>query len=353
MLLYLTVGTSAQSPQYENLALQLSPNGETIAVGTYYGELILYDAVSRNTLHTFQHEADIYDLEWSPDGVRIAAVSYFGNVKVWDTVSYELLFSIDLPLNIVFRVNWSPDGTQLARTSAESGTTLLDSTTGSELFHLQTGDTADSLWFPSTYLMTAGLVGLRVWNGEIELSRILGTVNGVINSNLPSRIAFSSTLNSIAVYGNTAPTIDSAGNITDSRMVLQTYAFPAFELLNSINLSLPEQTSVIKLEWSENGAYIAMSTTDGYLGIWDGLFLTPVNEIFVASAGWAFDWLNDTEIIFAPNHMIPNTIQVVIPPPPTPSPTATPTLTPSPTATLTPIPTPTSSVICCTLSNQV
>ncbi|MDZ4769892.1 MAG: WD40 repeat domain-containing protein [Chloroflexota bacterium] len=244
---YLTVHSSAQTPQYVNLALQLSPNGETIALGRYNGELILYDADSRNVLHTFQDEHDIYDLQWSPDGGRIAAVSYFGNVKVWDTISYELQFSVDLSSNIVFRVNWSPDGSQLAITSAEAGTTVLSAATGSKLYHLQTGDTSDSLWSLSPHLITADLVGLRVWQEETELSRILGTVNGVINGNLPSRIAVSSVVNSIAVYGSTAPTVDSSGMVSDGGSVLQTCAFPSLDLLKSIVFSLPEQIAVMRL----------------------------------------------------------------------------------------------------------
>jgi WD40 repeat protein len=311
-ILYFTFSGSAQSLPYINLALQVSPDGETIAVGTINGELILYDNTYGDVLHTFQNEIGIYDLKWSPDGERIAAVNYFGNLKVWDIGSLDLIVSIDLPLNSVFRVSWSPDGSQLAITSAETGTRVVSAITGNELYYLQTGDTADSLWSPSPNLITAGLVGLRVWQNQNEVNRILGTVNGVVNDNLPSRIAVSSRADLIAVYGVTPPEIDNVGNVSDIGNVLQIYTFPSLDLLHSIEDILPSQVAVMRLEWAENGEHIAISTTDGYIRMLDSS-LNLVDEIFVDNAGWAFDWLTHSEIIFAPNSGGLTIVPVAIP----------------------------------------
>lgn len=301
VFLHFVLQVRAQSAAYENLALQVSPNGTLIAMGTLSGELVLYDANTGRERQTFQHESDVIDLQWSPNGDRIAAISFYGQLSVWDTVSNMLLVSSrHLLSDGLIRVIWSPDGTQIAVTSQSGGTLVIDSLTGQELYHLQTGDTADSFWAPSPYLVTADVVGVRVWDGETEMSRTLGTVNNEINGNLPSRIAYSSSVNLIAVYGITAPTVDSVGRTTDVGQVLQTYSFPSFELLHSIELSLPPHTSVVRIKWSADGQFLAVSTTDGFIRIWSSS-LNFVDEIFADAGGWAFDWLTDTEIVFAAN----------------------------------------------------
>ncbi|MDZ4769893.1 MAG: hypothetical protein SGJ24_12250 [Chloroflexota bacterium] len=42
-----------------------------------------------------------------------------------------------------------------------------------------------------------------------------------------------------------------------------------------------------------------MSTTDGYVRIWNASSLSRVDNIFIGNAAWAFDWFTDTEIVFA------------------------------------------------------
>lgn len=316
----LTLHGSAQSPQYINLVLQRSPNGEKIAVGTIHGEVVIYDAYSGVALYTLQSEEGIFDLRWSPDGGRIAAVGYTGWLNVWDSATNIQLLSAYFPISTgIVRVNWSPDGTKIALTSQGEGSIIVNSVTGAELYHLQTGDTTDSDWSPSADLITADLVGLRVWENQTVVAKILGSRNdGTVDGNLPSRITISPDVGLIALYGITPPTVDTSG----IGKVLQIYTLTSLDLLYSIALSLPEQTTVMRMEWSGNGQHIALSTTDGYVRIWDAS-LQFVDEVFIGNAGLAFDWIADDKIVYVTNDMTLNTVEIAdifTPIPPTATP---------------------------------
>ena len=330
----LTAGGIAQSSEYVTLALEVSPNGQQIAAGTIDGRLILYDAQTNNVSHIFHVPDGIIDLEWSQDGHQVATVSYMGNVNILNTESYDLVVAINLPSSMVFRVNWSPDGQRLAVTSVEGGITVLNAATGNELYSMRPGDLADSVWASSPYLLTAGLTGLTIWNNQATLARILGTQNGVINGNLPSNIAYSSVTDAIAVYGIQAPTVNNITSTVDFVTVLQTYAFPSLQLLNSTDLSLPQQTAVMKMAWSNSGDYIAMSASDGYVRIWDAATLQLIDEVYIGNSVRAFDWLNESELVYALDDGALNVVTVENTTAPTPTSPPTSTLAPTPSLPL-------------------
>ena len=70
-----------------------SPDGETIAIGSYDGKLALWDAQSgRERLALAGHTNAIESLAYFPEGGRIVTASYDKTARIWDTtLGRELL----------------------------------------------------------------------------------------------------------------------------------------------------------------------------------------------------------------------------------------------------------------------
>lgn len=179
-------------------ALQVSPDRQTIAVGTIDGELRLYDAISKNLVQTLQVSGDdIQSLQWSPDGGRIAIISYFGRVSVWNVASGTLLFTTELPYNGLVQVSWSPDGSQLAVSVLNSGTVVMNSSSDNSTFYLQTRENYDDAWNQYCNIITSNLRGIQIWNANLSVAQISGLTQ--LPRIIPDEIALNSNVVSLAV----------------------------------------------------------------------------------------------------------------------------------------------------------
>lgn len=73
---------------YEINCLAFSPDGETLATGSYYDPINLWDVRSGEKKHTLiLEEQQLYSLAFSPDGSTLAAGYYDKKLVLWDTRS--------------------------------------------------------------------------------------------------------------------------------------------------------------------------------------------------------------------------------------------------------------------------
>ncbi len=74
-------------------ALALSPDGDTLAVGTSYEERVYMKSLGRRRKGRFLrgHSAAIRSVQYSPDGTRLATGAADGTVRIWDAETTELL----------------------------------------------------------------------------------------------------------------------------------------------------------------------------------------------------------------------------------------------------------------------
>jgi WD40 repeat protein len=85
LVLFHPIASYAQEKIYSIGALEVSPNGKYIAVGTIYGELNIYDVATYTLQKALQKNEDMFSaVKWSPDSVKVAAATYDGHVSVWD-----------------------------------------------------------------------------------------------------------------------------------------------------------------------------------------------------------------------------------------------------------------------------
>ncbi len=102
-------------------ALALSPDGKTLATGSYDQKIKLWnvaDGTERRTLSG--HNGAVYGLAFRPDGQILASASADRTVKLWDPASGERRDTLSQPAKEQFAVAWSADGKRLAAAGADN-----------------------------------------------------------------------------------------------------------------------------------------------------------------------------------------------------------------------------------------
>jgi WD40 repeat protein len=102
-------------------ALALSPDGKTLATGSYDQKIKLWnvaDGAERKTLSG--HNGAVFALAFRPDGKLLASASADRTVKLWDATSGERRDTLGQPTKEQFAVAWSADGERLAAAGADN-----------------------------------------------------------------------------------------------------------------------------------------------------------------------------------------------------------------------------------------
>ncbi|MBW4557966.1 MAG: hypothetical protein KME59_18930 [Trichormus sp. ATA11-4-KO1] len=118
--------------------LTYSPDGKTLASGSYDNTIKLWDVATGMQICTLQSiSARINDLTYSPDGKTIASGCNDSTIKMWDVVTGREIHSLKGHSARVLCVAYSPDGKTLASGSKDSTIKLWDVATGRKIHILQ------------------------------------------------------------------------------------------------------------------------------------------------------------------------------------------------------------------------
>lgn len=93
------------------------PDGNQMAFGTDYGELLVWDSASGEILHTLPSGSSVLEVGWSPDGKLLASAG--DRLRLWDGELGQLLNEFDTHSGASFRLAWSPDGGLIASTGID------------------------------------------------------------------------------------------------------------------------------------------------------------------------------------------------------------------------------------------
>ncbi len=116
------IGTTHHEGPEVVRSVAFSPDGKTLASGSVYGSVLLWDVKSGKRTATLQRfnpngrEVDInscFCVAFSPDGNTLAAGTLRG-IKLWDVKSRENIVAFSDPLDTVWSVAFSADGKTLA-----------------------------------------------------------------------------------------------------------------------------------------------------------------------------------------------------------------------------------------------
>jgi WD40 repeat protein len=127
--------TSWQSPTSNAIiSIGWSPDGKTIASGELTGEIYLWSVAAgrvRQTIDGYTRQrSDVNGLAWSPDGNTLATATQDGKVRLWDSTNGQMILEISAHSGWARGIAWSPNGELLASTGEDMAIRLWDPATG-------------------------------------------------------------------------------------------------------------------------------------------------------------------------------------------------------------------------------
>ena len=161
------------------LSVCFSPDGRTIASGSYDG-IKLWDVATGKELRTLSgHAASVKSVSFSPDGRTIASGSRDKTVKLWDVANGKELRTLSGHTDFVASVNFSPDGSTLASASGDKTIKLWDVASGKELRTLSghTNGVVSVSFSPDGRTIASGSYKeIKLW--EVATGKELRTLSG-------------------------------------------------------------------------------------------------------------------------------------------------------------------------------
>ena len=112
-------------------SVSFSPDGDTIASGSWDDTVRLWDTKTGKPLKTLTGHTDaVYSVSFSPDGRKIASGSWDKTIRLWTTISGRPLKTLTGHTGSVNSVSFSPDGRKIASGSWDKTIRLWDANTG-------------------------------------------------------------------------------------------------------------------------------------------------------------------------------------------------------------------------------
>jgi WD40 repeat protein len=166
-------------------SVSFSPNGKTLASGSYDKTIKLWNLETGQAIRTLYGHSDyVISVSFSPDGKTLASGSYDKTIKLWNLETGQAIRTLNGHIDSVSSVSFSPDGKTLASGSGDKTIKLWNLETGEEIRTLNGhSNSVDSVSFSpdgKTLASGSGDKTIKLWN--LETGQEIRTLNGHSNS---------------------------------------------------------------------------------------------------------------------------------------------------------------------------
>ncbi len=287
-------------------ALAFSPDGRTLATGSWNGAITLWDIESGTLLWTSWHTTNIQSLTFAPDGCTLASGGNDATIRLWGATSGTHRQTLSGHSGPVYALAWSPDGSLLASGSFDGQIRLweIQKTQPATCVHMLTGHTTGVIglaFAPDGSTLASGSWDrtVKLWDvGEEGSLRVRETLAGHTDrvfavawspdGRLMASCGWDQTIwlwdveqgsYRIALHGHTAVVYDIAFT-PDSRSLLSGSADGTLRVWDvergqCVRIIQGYAVSLYDVAWSPDGTQLASAGSDRLMTIWDVSGRTP------------------------------------------------------------------------------
>ena len=239
-------------------SVSFSPDGTTLASGSFDNKVKLWDVATGTNIATLQgHTSYVNSVSFSPDGTTLASGSGDDTVKLWDVATGTNIATLQGHTSYVNSVSFSPDGTTLASGSGDDTVKLWDVATKQNIATLQ-GHTVNSVSFsPDGTTLASGWHGQVVGCGDNTVKFTRWDV--ATGTNIATLQGYTNRVLSVSF----SPSGAWDGTVKD--------------MVPKQNIATLQGHTVNSVSFSPDGTTLASGSSDGTSILWDmSPYITPI-----------------------------------------------------------------------------
>lgn len=243
----------------------ISPDGKTIACGTYYGTTYLYDVDTGIMKTTYSSEHNVTGIDFSPDGQFLLIEDTDSlrskTISLRNILSGKEINSINVPDDDVNGVAFSPDGKLIASTGEKKDQLLLWNPE-----HPTDDKQNKNIYCYTSYSMTFSPDSKMLAIGQ------LGEVS-LIDANTGKRIGYHTANTDQVISVAFSPDGKTLASATDHQIYLWDIfsAQPITTLKSAREKNVKNEENVKSIAISPDGSIIASGEFDDSLTLWDAV----------------------------------------------------------------------------------